>query len=128
MRSDLPRRFIQNRFQSAVNGTVYLGRISGNPFSGITVDTFAIRDRSGELFVSTGKLAFDYDIRDVMDTRIYLHHVVAEHPYVHFRQFQNYDWNFRRVFRRGPSKPKPAASPGRSWLDFIVFDSVRAIN
>ena len=128
MRTDIPRRFVQQLIATGVNGTVYVGRISGNPFAGITVDSFAIRDRSGELFASTGKVTADYDIRDIMDTRLYLRHVVAEHPYVHFRQYQNYDWNFRRIFRHGPSKPKPASSPGRSWLDYMVFDSVRVID
>ena len=61
------RGLIQNRLAAAVNGRVHVGRISGNPFSGITIDSLSIWDRKGELFFSTGKVAADYDVRDLMD-------------------------------------------------------------
>ena len=127
MHTDLPRKFVQSRLAAAVSGSVYVGRISGNPISGITIDTIAIRDKAGELFLSTGRVAADYDVRDIMDTRIFLHHLVADHPYLHFRQYNNGDWNFRRIFKQSPSA-KPSAPATRSWGDYIVLDSVRALD
>lgn len=127
MHTDVPREFVQSRLAAAVNGSAYVGRISGNPLSGITIDSLAIRDKTGELFLSTGRVAADYDVRDLMDTRVLLRHLVADHPYLHFRQYSNGDWNFRRIFRQsGPSaKPVPRA---RSWGDYVVLDSVRALD
>lgn len=129
MRTDVPRQIVQNRLKAGVNGSVYVGRISGNPLSGITIDSIAIRDPSGELFLSTGRVATDYDIRDIADTRLFLHHLIADHPYIHFRQYSNGDWNFRRIFRRPPPAPsKKPTAPTRGWTDFMVFDSVRVID
>src|SRR5436309_12204095 len=102
MHTDVPRKIVQSRLAAAVNGSVYVGRISGNPFSGITIDTLAIRDNTGELFLSTGKVATDYDARDLMDTRLFLRHLIADHPFLRLRQYANGDWNFRRIFRRQP--------------------------
>src|SRR5450759_3709419 len=93
MHTDVPRKVVQSRLAAAVNGAVYVGRVSGNPFSGITIDTLAIRDNMGELFLSSGRFATDYDVRDLMDTRLFLRHVIADHPYLHFRQYTNGDWN-----------------------------------
>src|SRR5258708_707871 len=128
MHTDVPREIVQSRLGAAVNGSVYVGRIAGNPFSGVTIDTLAIRDKTGELFLSTGRVAADYDVRDLIDTRLLLHPLVADHPYLHFRQYANGDWNFRRVFRRSPSSGNPPASATRSWGDYIVLDSVRALD
>jgi translocation and assembly module TamB len=125
MHTDVARRFVQSRLAAAVNGSVYVGRISGNPFSGLAIDSVAIRDRTGELFLSTGRTAADYDVRDLMDTRLFLRHLVADHPYIHFRQYANGDWNYRRIFRKSPSSPPKTSKPTRSLLDFVVFDSVR---
>ena len=128
MRTDLARRVVATRLAGAVNGSVYVGRITGNPFSGITVDTIAIRDRSGELFLSTGRVATDYDVRDLMDTRIFLRHLIADHPYLHLRQYANGDWNYRRIFRKTPNTTRPTHTPARTWGDYVVLDSVRGID
>ena len=128
MRTDIARSFIADRLASAVNGKVHLGRITGNPFSGLTVDTLAIYDKNGELFLSTGRVTADYDVRDLIDTRLYLRQLVVDHPYLHLRQYANGDWNFRRIFKSTSNGAKPARAPARTWGDFVVFDSVRAIN
>jgi translocation and assembly module TamB len=128
MHTDVPRKVVQSRLAAAVNGAVYVGRVSGNPFSGITIDTLAIRDNTGELFLSSGRFATDYDVRDLMDTRLFLRHVIADHPYLHFRQYTNGDWNFRRIFKRSPSGAKQSKATARSWGDYIVLDSVRALD
>ncbi|HEY6219323.1 MAG TPA: hypothetical protein VIV65_04640, partial [Gemmatimonadaceae bacterium] len=128
MKTDLARQIAQDWIGGRLNGTIHLGRISGNPFSGITIDSVDIRDRAGEVVVSSGKLAFDYDVRDLMDTRLLLRHVVVDHPYIHFRRRQNGQWNFQQIVKRSPGPQQPAKSSDRGWLDYVVFDSVRAIN
>src|SRR4051812_21415313 len=82
MRTDVPRNFIQQLVQSRIKGRVYVGRISGNPLAELTVDSVAVRDSTGDIVLSTGRLTVDYDIRDVMDSRLYFRHVKVEHPYV----------------------------------------------
>jgi len=128
MRTDIARRFVENRLASAVNGTVHVGRIRGNPFSGVTVDTLAIRDVTGELFLSTGHVAVDYDVRDLLAMRLFLRHLAASHPYVHVRQFANGEWNHQRIFKGSPSTGRKPIAPRRSWGDYVVLDSVRALD
>src|SRR5258708_19284844 len=112
MHTDVPRQFVQSRLAAAVDGSVHVGRISGNPFSGLTIDTLAIRDKSGELFLSAGRVAADYDVRDLMHTRVPLHHLVTDHPYLHFRQYPTADWNFKPIFPPSPPTiPPPAPTP-----------------
>ena len=65
MKTDIAHNAIQEFLASKINGTVYVGRVSGNPLAGITVDTFALRDTSGQLVISTGRLSVDYDISGV---------------------------------------------------------------
>ena len=124
MRTDAARKFVQGSLQAAIKGSVYIGRISGNPLAGITIDSLAIRDTTGQLLISTGRLSVDYDIRDLMDTRIHLRHVVVEHPHIHLRDFGKGKWNYQLLKSRGSG----SKGTGRSWGSFVVLDSIQATN
>ena len=126
MRSDVPRNFVQQVLQSRINGRLYVGRISGNPLAGLTIDSIALRDSTGDMVLSTGRVSFDYDIRDIMDTRIHLRHVAVEHPSVHLRDFGENRWNYMMMKSTGPSPVKPSAA--RTWGSFVVLDSVSLTN
>src|SRR5262245_55888187 len=67
-------------------GKVHIGKLGGNLLTEITVDSFAIRDQNGELFLSTGRIAITYDPRDFADYRVLLRKARIEHPYVHIIQ------------------------------------------
>src|SRR4051812_25220991 len=108
VRTDLARRLVEGQIASAITGSVHVGRLSGNLFSGITIDSLEIRDASGEVFLSTGQAAVDYDIRDLMDTRLYLRHLVANHPYINLHQHPGGEWNFQRIFAAKKTGPRPA--------------------
>src|SRR4051812_37611810 len=94
MRTDVPRNFIQQVLASRINGSLYIGRISGNPLSGLTIDSIAVRDTPGELVLSPGPLTADYDTRDIIASRLYLRHVVVEHPHIHLRDYGRGKWNY----------------------------------
>lgn len=120
------RGIIQKQLEGQVQGTIHVGRARGGLLRGFTLDSFAIRDEQDSLLVSMGKISLDYDPRDLIDRRLLLRNVTVEHPVVHLRQYENGDWNFQRIFRRGG--PKGPSVPGRSFGDFIVLDSVRVKN
>jgi hypothetical protein len=113
------RRFVQSWVSGQVRGRIYVGRISGGLFNGVTVDSVEIRDDEDSLFVSTGRIRVHYDMRDLFDRRILLSHVDVEHPIVHIREHENGAWNWRRIFPEGPREPRT----GRGFGDFIVMDS-----
>jgi len=113
------RRYVQSWISGKVKGKIYIGRISGGLFSGVTIDSVDIRDSEDSLFISAGRVQVHYDMRDIFDRRILLSHLLAEHPIVHLRQHESGLWNWRSIFPEGRSGPKN----GRGFGDFIVMDS-----
>lgn len=113
------RRLIASALGGQIHGSLYLGRITEGFFTGVTVDSLAIRDENDSLFVSTGPVSLRYDLRDLADRRILLRGVRAEHPVVYIRQHENGAWNFREVFR---SNTPSVVQPQRP-ASFIVIDS-----
>ena len=107
----------------AKGGDVYVGHVSGNLLNQVTVDSFAIRDKRGELLVSTGRLTVSYNPRDLADYRILIHRARIEHPYVHLIQHESGVWNFNEIFAKSGA-PKPKSEATRSIGDYIVLDSV----
>lgn len=126
MRTDVPRNFIQQLAQSKIKGRVYIGRISGNLLAGLTIDSLALRDSTGEMVLSTGRVTVDYDIRDVIDSRIHLRHVAVEHPFVNLRDFGNNRWNYMLRRSTGPTPVRTKAA--RTLGSFVVMDSIRMAN
>jgi translocation and assembly module TamB len=108
------------------NANFYVGKVSGSLINGIEIDSIAIRDKRGELFVSTGRVRLEWNWRDLIDYRFYVTHADIQHPYVHIVQFANGNWNFREVFQTknsgAPEKPKTSATRGIG--DYVVLDSV----
>jgi len=76
------RSFIQPLLANRIQGKTYIGKLSGNFLTEISVDSFAIRDASGELFLSTGPVTVSFNIRDLIDNRIAVRRARVEHPFV----------------------------------------------
>lgn len=116
------RSVVAGVLQRGVHGSVYLGKISGGFLNDLTIDSLAIRDSSGELFVSTGRVRVSWNPRDFFDRRIYIRNADVQHPYVHLRLHSNGHWNFNEVLGGGgPSRPREPNT--RNFGDFVVIDS-----
>lgn len=126
MRTDIARNAVQQFAQSRINGTVYVGRISGNPFAGVSVDSLAVRDTSGVLVLSTGRVDLDYDVRDIIDSRFHFRHVKVEHPVMDLRDYGKGKWNYMMSKSKGPSPARTEAA--KTWRGLVVADSVRLVN
>jgi hypothetical protein len=118
------RRLVVSALKQRINGSLYVGRISDGFFTGVTIDSIAIRDKQDSLFIATGRVSVRYDLRDLLDRRVLLHDLRAEHPVVYIRQHENGDWNFRQVFRES----KPAKFQPKQSSPFIVIDSALVHN
>ena len=106
--------------------SVYIGQLSGNFITGLTIDTLAIRDKRGELFLSTGRVTVGFDPRDFIDQRVLIRRAQIEHPYVHLVQHENGVWNFKEIFASSSNElPKPKVPNRRGFGDYIVIDSAR---
>src|SRR5687768_2234493 len=92
------RAVIEDQITSRMRGgTLHLGRLSGNLITGVTIDTIAIRDADDSLFLSAGRTTFEYDPRDLLDRRIVIRRLESEHPFVHVKQYENGQWNYKRL-------------------------------
>src|SRR4051812_9452930 len=67
------RGFAQGWVAGKVHGgTVYIGRLSGNFLTGVTIDSLAVRDKRGELLASAGRTTCSYNPRDFADSRVFI--------------------------------------------------------
>jgi hypothetical protein len=120
------RRAIERQVASGIKGKLYLGRMSGNFLTGVAIDSLELRDEEDSLFIATGPLRVEYDLRDILDRRLHLRNVDVSRPVVVLRQHQDGSWNFRHVFGgKGPSRPR---GPERGFGDFVVIDSSHVRN
>src|SRR5688572_9074717 len=117
---DKVRNFLHSRISSKVQGSVHIGRITGGMLTGVTIDSLEIRDADDSLFIATGPITVEYDIRDFFDRRILLERLEVERPIVRIAQHENGDWNYRRIFPKGPRR-LPNIQGG--FGDFIVIDT-----
>lgn len=113
------RSLVVSALRQRIHGSLYVGRITDGFFTGVTIDSLAIRDPEDSLFVSTGRVSVGYDLRDLLARRFLLHDVRAEHPVVYIRQHENGQWNFRDVF----PESKPTRFQPKQTSAFIVIDS-----
>jgi translocation and assembly module TamB len=115
-------RVLAPLLERAVHGSVHLGKLHGNLVTGFTIDTIAIRDERGELFVSSGPITITWDPRDIVDRRVFIRAARIEHPYVHLIQHANDTWNYKEIFASGKGGAlNPSAS--RAFGDYVVIDS-----
>jgi translocation and assembly module TamB len=115
------RRAIERQVAAGIHGKLYLGRMSGNFLTGVSIDSLELRDDEDSLFIATGPLRLEYDLRDIIDRRLHLRNVDVSRPVVVLRQHLDGSWNFRHVFRKGaPSRPR---GPERGFGDYVVIDS-----
>jgi hypothetical protein len=114
------RRMVSTMLEGNVKGKVYIGRMSGGFFNGVTIDSVEIRDDEDSVFFASGPITVEYDPRDLFDRRILLSHLEADRPVVHLRQHENGDWNWRRIFPASVEKQKRNE---RGFGQYIVIDS-----
>src|SRR5438045_5497402 len=108
------RGMVATMLEGKVKGKVYIGRMSGGFFNGVTIDSVEIRDDEDSVFFASGPITVAYDPRDLFDRRILLSFLQAEHPYVHLRQHENGDWNWRRIFTaRGAKEERKERGVGK---------------
>jgi translocation and assembly module TamB len=119
---DYVRRYLQAQVTSKLGnrGSMHIGRIRGGLLGGIVVDTFAIRDDEDSLFISAGPIEITYDPRDILDKRLLVSELVVHNPIVNLRRHSDGVWNYRRIFPKGPPRPR---TPERRFGDYVVIDN-----
>lgn len=131
------RRFVAGRLRAALGdkGTMYIGTLGGNLFTGVVIDSLELRDDEDSLFFATGTVRVRFDPRDLIDRRLRLSYLEISRPVVHLRRHADRSWNYRHIFPSSSSSSDTTAS-GRPSLaararrvqerrfgDLIVIDS-----
>jgi translocation and assembly module TamB len=120
---DYARDYIERLVAPSIKGKLFVGRITGLSFGGAMIDSVEIRGPDDSLFVAVGRLTVEFDPRDLWDKRILLKVLEIERPLVHLRKDVAGKWNYKGIFKSGPSKKRvPGAE--RGWSDYIVVDSL----
>ena len=114
------RSMVMSMLEGRVKGKVYLGKMGGGFFGGVTIDSLEIRDDEDSVFVASGPVRVNYDPRDLFDRRILLSHLDVTRPYVHLRQHENGEWNWRRIF---PASVQKEQRNQRGFGQYIVIDT-----
>jgi autotransporter translocation and assembly factor TamB len=114
------RSMVATMLEGRVKGKVYIGHMSGGLVGGVRIDSVEIRDDEDSVFFASGPITVSYDPRDLFDRRVLLSHLETQHPFVHLRQHENGEWNFRRIFPASVEKEKRNE---RGFGQYIVIDS-----
>jgi translocation and assembly module TamB len=115
------RHWVEARVAGSLHGKLHVGRVSGNWFTGVTIDSLELRDDEDSLFVATGPVRLEYDPRDLIDRRLHFRRLDILRPVVVLRQHENWTWNFKRMFSY--SGPRQGNGPERGFGDYVVIDS-----
>ena len=116
-------RYVVGQANKSIQGTLYIGRISGSIFTEMTIDTLEIRDKNDSVFVAAANVQMAYDPRDLLDKRLLLQNVRFGRLHANIFEDSVGMFNFRRIFPEGP--PGPAEEvPRLSWGQFIKLEDV----
>lgn len=118
---DQLRTVIITRVAASVKGSMYLGKMSGGLFTGVTIDSLEIRDPDDSLFVATGPINVRYNPRDLVDGRLIFSIVTIDRPVIVMRQHADGEWNFRKIFPK--KKSLTPRNTGPRLGDWFVIDS-----
>jgi translocation and assembly module TamB len=118
---DRVRDFLLSRVTSAMSdrGTMYIGRMEGGLFTGVTIDSVAILDAEDSVFVAVGRVRIAYDPRDLLDRRVLIRRVELDRPVINLRRHANGEWNYDRIFPRGDGRTPGARE--RGFGDYILI-------
>jgi translocation and assembly module TamB len=104
------RRFVVSRLGGMAHGQVTIGRMSGNLLNGVTIESFSIRDSTGQPFLAAEKISARYSILELLTKKIDLHAVQLVRPVIVLdRPTKGSKWNYQRIF-------PPSGSAGLPWI------------
>ncbi len=112
--------------RAAIPGELYVGRIGGNLFSNLTIDSLDLIAPDGTPVLRTGPVQLEYDLRDLLDRRIVVRFAEVMRPNIYLVDYGQGDWNWRRALRRNVALT-PITPRLRGIGDWIRVDSAEII-
>jgi translocation and assembly module TamB len=97
---DWLRRALQAQLSRSLQGTVYLGTLSGSFLTDLRTDSLEIRDRQDSVFVATGPIRVTFDPRDLIDGRIILRSAEITRLQFYMRRDSTRAWSHHKIWPR----------------------------
>ena len=73
-------RLVVPSVSTLLPGQVFVGKMSGNLFTDIRLDSLEIREPNGKPFLATGPIRIVYDPRDIIDRRVVIKSLEIDRP------------------------------------------------
>ncbi|HUF26073.1 MAG TPA: translocation/assembly module TamB domain-containing protein [Gemmatimonadaceae bacterium] len=120
------RRLALSVLDERAEGSVQIGRVSGNLLRGVTLHDIVITDPDGGPFIAIEEASTGYMLRAFLARRVVLEDVRLVRPVIVLDRAPGGEWNFRRIFASDTARPPAEREPG--WGDWVVFGDVEVID
>lgn len=114
---------IVTRVGDAMNGEVRIGRLEGDPLSGVILHDFALVDDEGVPLVAAERVRVEYGPRNFLDRRILVDRVVLLRPDVTLIRDADRRWNFQTIWKERPPPPDPT----KGWGSYVDLPRVELV-
>lgn len=116
------RQLVVAQARGSVKGRLHVGRLTGSLLGDLQVDSLEIRGLDDSLFIASGPIRVTYDVRDLIDRRVFLRSVDIVRPKLRVKEFRDGTWNWKKIFP--PSRSKAPVSPTRGFGDWVMIDTL----
>ena len=96
------------RSAALVHGSISIGRIEGNFFTWLTLDSVVVRDTSGFPLASAARVELRFQLANLIGKRVVFDRIALTRPRIFLEKHRNGRMNFEEVMRIGEGPPGPA--------------------
>ena len=104
------------RSAALVRGSISIGRIEGNFFTWLTLDSVVVRDTTGFPLLSAARVEVRFQLANLIGKRVVFDRIVLTRPHIYLEKHRNGRLNLEEVMRIGEGPPGPQG-PG-TLIDF----------
>ena len=110
---DRVRMLLVSSLSDRLNGSIRIGTLGGNFFTGITVDSVEIYAETG-LFLRAERVLVKYDLMTLFDKSATMRYLIVDRPTIYLLRSGAGDWNYANLL-------KPSGDTTHGTFDWNVF-------
>ncbi|GEM_PF-1706561 len=109
---DRLRTFLADEISTQLNGSLTMGALEGNFFTGFTIDSLTIL-HSADTIIAAKRIILRYEPLSLLKKSREIKDLIIDEPSIFIKRAQGKDWNIGRLF-------KPSTSPDTSRPDWTL--------
>ncbi|OLD79452.1 MAG: hypothetical protein AUI33_02690 [Ignavibacteria bacterium 13_1_40CM_2_61_4] len=110
---DRVRVLLVSSLSDRLNGSIRIGTLGGNFFTGITVDSVEIYAETG-LFLRAERVLVKYDLMTLFDKSATMRYLIVDRPTIYLLRSRAGEWNYAKLL-------KPSGDTTHGTFDWNVF-------